>query len=162
MPAASPLQRLVDGHVRAQRHVEALGRLARAAGGAAPSPDQREAARAALHHLDHRVPVEDAAIRDTLMPALIESMAGSDAVCLRELGDAAMAARRDVASAWRSLRPALAALADGAGAPLDPAAVALLAERCAFARRIEAGELLPLAARLLDDAALAALARRLA
>jgi hemerythrin-like domain-containing protein len=65
---------------------------------------------AAAHH--HEDEEED------LFPALIESMAGSDAVCLHALVDGLMAEHRQLARRWEPLRQALAEIAAGRQAEL--------------------------------------------
>ena len=85
-------------------------------------------------------------------------MAGSDAVCLRQMTDGVTALHRRLESLWDGLRPALAALAAGRDAALDAAAVQALADTCTALFQREDRELLPMAQRLLDDAALAAIA----
>jgi hemerythrin-like domain-containing protein len=117
-------------------------------------PQAREAAvavmryfeTAALHHHENE--------ELDLFPALLESMAGSDAVCLRELSAALVADQRVLEQRWRSLRRVLEQVAAGTAAALavdEAQAFVGLYERH-MAR--EEAELLPMAARLLDDATL--------
>jgi hemerythrin-like domain-containing protein len=81
-------------------------------------------------------------------------MAGSDAVCLRELTTALAAEHRQLEANWARVRQVLARVADGANTGLDAAEVATLVE--GYQRHIEReeSELLPMAARLLGDDAL--------
>lgn len=105
---------------------------------------------AAHHHADEE---------EDLFPALIEAMAGSDAVCLHALVQDLMAEHRQLAGLWQALRGPLAEIAAG-----QPAAVTTVQAReftTAYADHIrrEEDELLPLAARLIADDALAEIAR---
>ena len=97
-----------------------------------------------------------------LFPALMEALAGSDPVCIRELTDALRTEHRALAAAWERLREPLQRIAAGRPADVSTAqAEALVAQ---YERHLERedGELLPLAARVLDDAQVAALGRAMA
>lgn len=102
------------------------------------------------HHADEEV---------DLFPALIESMAGSDARCLRELIDSLKADHRSIETQWHCLRAKLARIAAGeAQALLADDVHPLIASYEAHIAREEA-ELLPMAARLLSDTALEGVGR---
>ena len=100
---------------------------------------------APLHHADEEI---------DLFPALIESMAGSDPVCIRQLTQGLADAHREIEAHWRRVRPALEQIAAGAGAAPDAAEVEGFT--AAYQRHIdtEEAELLPMAGRLLSDDAL--------
>src|SRR3546814_9999059 len=66
------------------------------------------------HHADEEV---------DLFPALIESMAGSDAVCIRELTDGLCADHRKLEAGWRRLRETLAKIGQGQAVTLPDVAV---------------------------------------
>ncbi len=102
------------------------------------------------HHADEE---------DDLFPALIESMAGSDAICLREMIDGLKADHRALEACWRHLRGILEKVAAGECVPLLTNDVEALAGR--YERHIEREEreLLPMAARLLSDEDLAGVGR---
>ncbi|WP_088282193.1 hemerythrin domain-containing protein [Ideonella sp. A 288] len=97
------------------------------------------------HHADEEV---------ELFPALIDAMAGSDAVCLREMVASLTEEHRDLERRWRLLRPTLDGLA--AGRAPGPAADELQAfvDRCQRHVAREDAELLPMAGRLIGDAEL--------
>ena len=102
------------------------------------------------HHRDEEV---------DLFPALIESMAGSDAVCLHEMTEGLTLDHRALEAQWQRLRITLAQIAAGESAVLasdDVEAFVGLYER--HIKR-EDTELLPMAARLLSDEALAEIGR---
>jgi hypothetical protein len=136
---------------------ETLRRLATRSPSAAVETSERDSAHAALAWFDRCIAVHHRVLEDALLPELIESMAGSDAVCLRELAAAAAAGQRAVERQWHGLRPACVAIARGHVAALDAAAVTSLVDDCRanFARADR--ELIPMAERLLGDAALARL-----
>lgn len=91
---------------------------------------------------------------EDLFPALLESMAGSDAVCLRELTSGMTREHRTLETMWARLRTPLAAVASGKSSLLDSAEVeAFVALHHSHIER-EQTELLPMAARLLTDEAL--------
>jgi hemerythrin-like domain-containing protein len=101
---------------------------------------------AAKHH--HEDEEED------LFPALIEAMAGSDAVCLREITQALAADHRQIETHWRRVRAALERVVAGDSRSLDASTVEAMVT--AYERHIEReeSELLPMAARLLSDESL--------
>src|SRR6266536_1922885 len=89
-----------------------------------------------------------------LFPALLESMAGSDAVCLRELTSGMAQQHRTLERMWERLREPLAAVASGQRASLDGDDVEAFVSLYHSHIEREQAELLPMAARLLTDAAL--------
>jgi len=155
MPAAraiatpAALARLGTWHRLGERQLEALR-----------EPLDPGLAEAALRYFDLTESQHHRDEEDDLLPALIESMAGSDPVCLRELAAAAITAHRAIESAWRALRPQVLAVARGEPAVLSASAVDALAERCRASFALEDREILPMAARLLDHPTLQDLARR--
>ncbi len=156
-PALTPF---VAGHRALRRHAETLAQLAaawRAPGaGASPPPAIADL----LRYFEGLGGGEHADQERWLHPALIEAMAGSDPVCLRELGASLTAEHREIESRWRALRPRLNhGGSPGAANTAAAAEAAALASLCEAHARRELQEWLPMAARLLDDAALAALDR---
>lgn len=97
------------------------------------------------HHADEEV---------DLFPALIESMAGSDAVCIADITQALTADHRRFEVQWQEIRATLARIANGESVPLNGGLTAAFTS--AYAQHIEReeNELLPMAARLLSDVAL--------
>lgn len=89
-----------------------------------------------------------------LVPEMIDSMAGSDPVCIREMAGALAQQLQEIQRQWRALRGPLLA-----GGPVDASALLALADVCEALQAREQRELLPMAARLLDDAALGRLAQ---
>jgi len=154
----SPLDRLSAWHRLGERQFDVLRWLA----GTAASPPEavRNTAQGVLRYFDLSVTVHHRDEEDDLHPALVEAMAGSDPVCLREMAEAAAVAHRAIEAAWRALRPAIVALSRGEPAAVDAASVEALVAGCEHSFAHEDRELLPTALRLLDDAALAQLRAR--
>ena len=100
------------------------------------------------HHADEE---------EHLFPALIESMAGSDAICLRQMVDGLTADHRTLEACWQQLRGVLERIAAGECVPLLADAVEVLAACHERHMEREERELLPMAARLLSDEDLARL-----
>lgn len=86
-----------------------------------------------------------------LFPALIESMAGSDAVCIRDLTEALTAEHRELEARWRRLRGILERIAVGEAQALESTDVESLAGLHERHIAREEAELLPMASRLLSD-----------
>jgi hypothetical protein len=115
----------------------------------------RTAATRVMRYFDTAAMHHHADEEDDLFPALIESMAGSDAICLREMIDGLKADHRALEACWRQLRGLLERIAAGEQVPLVADDVEALAGR--YERYIGPGEreLLPMAACLLSDDELA-------
>lgn len=149
-----PLEMLAACHLRVQDQCATLLRLVpHLAAHGADRPAQ-EAATALMRYFDTSARHHHDDEERDLFPALIESMAGSDAVCLRELTSSLIADHRDLEARWAALRAVLVQVAAGQTA-------ALLADEVSgftdlYARHIvrEEAELLPMAQRLLSDAEL--------
>lgn len=153
-PTASvevPLEMLVACHHRIERQCSTLKRLSvhlRQHG----SDTQASAAAAAImryfetsaihHHADEE---------NDLFPALIESMAGSDAVCIKNLTEGLAADHRRLETMWKRLRPVLRQIAAGEAAVLEHDQVESFASLYESHMKREEDELLPMAQRLLSD-----------
>jgi len=95
-----------------------------------------------------------------VFPALLESMAGSDPVCLRELSEFLTAEHRVLEDAWESVRQTLeAAEAGSPGADLE--ALRAFVERYLGHIEREEQELFPMVARLLSEDEIAKLGQNL-
>lgn len=150
-----PLEMLSACHERILRQCRTLQRLAdhHAANG---SDDAAQTAAASVlryfetaavdHHHDEE---------DDLFPALIDAMAGSDAHCLHAMVEGLSDEHRQLEAGWARLSPALRAIASGEPAILDPAALRAFCSVYASHIQREEDELLPMAARLLSDEAVA-------
>jgi hemerythrin-like domain-containing protein len=161
-PAASfevPLEMLAACHLRVQDQCATLRRLVPHLASHGADRQAREAATAVMRYFDTAARHHHDDEEVDLFPALLESMAGSDAVCLRQLTASLTEEHRALESGWHALRSVLERVAEGAEASLSPHAVQAFADL--YERHIsrEEAELLPMAARLLDDATLERIGR---
>lgn len=156
-PAAGfevPLEMLAACHGRVQRQCETLLRLPDHLQEHGADPPAQEAARAVMRYFDTAARDHHADEEQDLFPALLESMAGSDAVCLRELTESLCADHRALERCWVTLRQGLQQVAEGASSRLVDAEVSGFVQRYAQHIAREEAELLPMAARLLSTAEL--------
>lgn len=157
-PAAgtdTPLDLLSACHDRIGRQCATLRRLAAHVAGQGSDPVAQTAAASVLRYFDTAAVLHHQDEEADLFPALLQSMAGSDAVCLHAMTEGLAAEHRQLERTWRLLREALSAIAEGRDAVLDEARVADFAALYAAHIQREEDELLPMAARLLDDQAIA-------
>lgn len=149
-----PLEMLAACHLRVESQCATLRRLVAHLGKHGADAQAREAASGLMRYFDTAARDHHADEEQDLFPALLESMAGSDAVCLRELSAALTAEHRELERRWQALRQALAQVAAATAGTL--AADEVQAFIGLYERHIarEETELLPLARRLLSDAAL--------
>jgi hemerythrin-like domain-containing protein len=149
-----PLEMLAACHLRVHDQCSTLLRLVPHIAAHGSDRAAREAATAVLRYFDVSARHHHEDEERDLFPALIEAMAGSDAVCLRELTAALTAEHRELEARWRTLRAVLALVAAGHTVRLAQDDVSGFAQR--YERHIarEESELLPMAARLLSDAEL--------
>ncbi len=153
-----PLEMLAACHGRVQAQCALLRRLVPHVQAHGIDAQARDAARGVMRYFDEAAPQHHADEERDLFPALLESMAGSDPVCLRELTAALSAEHRALEALWRALRDALQRMLDASQAP-DAALVEDFVARYLAHLQREDDELLPMAARLLDDDALARVGR---
>lgn len=146
-----PLEMLAACHGRVQHQCETLLRLAAHLQTHGADRPAQEAASVVMRYFDTAARHHHEDEEQDLFPALLEAMAGSDAVCLRELTGALCADHRLLEHRWSALRQRLVRIAEGAAAALDgadvPGFVRLYEQHIAR----EEAELLPMAARLLSD-----------
>jgi hemerythrin-like domain-containing protein len=147
----APLDSLWACHRRLLQQCESLRRLVAQWHERGADPSVREAAAAVMRTFDSAAHHHHADEELDVFPALIEAMAGSDAVCLRELTAALTAEHRELQHRWRALRPALERA--GSGDAAAPSADDVDAFVALYQRHIarEEAELLPMAQRLLAD-----------
>ncbi len=161
-PTASvevPLEMLAACHHRIERQCSTLVRLSAhlrrhgsdAQASTAATAIMRYFETAALHH--HADEEQD------LFPALVESMAGSDAICIRELIEGLTADHRRLEAMWKGLKPVLQQIEAGEHALLDQDQVASFVDLYESHMKREDDELLPMAGRLLSDDAITCIGR---
>ena len=147
-----PLEMLSACHQRVDKQCSTLRRLVVHLAKNGADNDARQAATAVMRYFDTAAKDHHADEEVDLFPALIESMAGSDAVCIREMVDALTLDHRALESHWLALRQVLQDIEAGqTPSSFDVEPFITLYERH-IAR--EESELLPMAARLLSDDAL--------
>ena len=161
-PAAgpeAPLEMLAACHGRVENQCSTLLRMVPHIAQRGADDQARTAAANVMRYFDTSAKHHHEDEEVDLFPALIESMAGSDAVCIRELTEALTADHRRLETAWCQLRAVLAQVVAGEAVLLDQQAVEAFTSM--YARHIEREEteLLPMAARLLSDDALAQVGR---
>lgn len=149
-----PLEMLAACHGRVQHQCETLLRLRDHLRDHGPDLPAQEAARAVMRYFDTAARHHHEDEEQDLFPALLESMAGSDAACLREITAALCSDHRALEQRWAALRQGLRQVAEGSAPALDGAEVSGFVQ--AYAQHIarEERELLPMAARLLSAAEL--------
>jgi hypothetical protein len=161
-PSASfevPLEMLAACHLRIESKCDTLQRLAEYLPQHGCDDQARGAAEGLMRYFDKAAVQHHADEEDDLFPALLESMAGSDAVCLRELTQSLAQDHRALAAQWRALRTPLSLLAQGSEAVVPAHAVRAFTDAYRAHLEREDSELLPLATRLLDDTVLARIGR---
>ena len=151
----APLEMLAACHERIERQCATLRRLVPHLATRGADEEARTAAGNVLRYFDTAAKHHHDDEEKNLFPALLESMAGSDPVCLRDLTDALRADHRALDSIWQRVRASLAQVAAGSSAQLSSDDVEALIS--GYERHIEREnqELLPMAARLLGDDELA-------
>ena len=157
VPAAGfevPLEMLAASHLRIEGQCTTLQRLARHLRAHGSDADARTAAGRVKRYFDMAAMDHHADEEVDLFPALLESMAGSDAVCLREMIAALSAEHHELEWRWQRLRVVLQKVAAGSSTVLDTDDVEAFADL--YERHIarEQADLLPMAQRLLGDEAL--------
>ena len=150
----APLEAMASCNQRLLLHCASLRRLALYVGECGFDAQARAANERLLRFFDHALPLHHADASGDLFPALIESMAGSDAVCLHELSEGLGRQQHEVRRLWLRLRPALLDLASGRATALPVQEVETLIAQCRSCVDAAQGELLPMAARLLSQAQL--------
>ena len=152
-----PLEMLSACHERIQKQCATLRRLPAHLAAHGADEDARQAATNVMRYFDTAGRNHHADEEIDLFPALLESMAGSDAVCLRDIIAVLTREHREVDRAWSTVRAQLESLTRGDASALDAAAVDDLISRHARHIAREEEELLPMAKRLLSDDQLQAL-----
>ena len=154
-----PLEMLSACHHRIEHQCATLRRLLPHVAAHGADADARTAAARVLRYFDTAGQQHHTDEEENLFPALIESMAGSDAVCLRALIDRLMADHRELDAHWQRVRVALLHVVAGDDAALPSADVEALVGLYEQHIELEERELLPMAARLLSDDVLESIGR---
>lgn len=156
-PAAGfevPLEMLAACHGRVQHQCETLKRLQVHLKDHGADRPAQEAARAVMRYFNTAARDHHEDEEQDLFPALLAAVAGSDAVCLRELTAALCGDHRALERRWAALHQRLSQVAGGHAASLDDDNVAGFVQLYEQHIAREEAELLPMATRLLDEAEL--------
>lgn len=146
-----PLAMLSACHFRIERQCSTLRRLVPHLATHGADGEARTAAANVMRYFDTSAQHHHADEEQDLFPALIESMAGSDPVCLRELTAGLVAEHRELEARWRCVRVALERVVAGDSVLLESEHVEALVDLYERHVEREESELLPMAARLLSD-----------
>lgn len=149
-----PLEMLAACHGRVHAQCDTLLRLLPHLAAHGADRAAQQAASAVMHYFDTAAVHHHADEEVDLFPALIESMAGSDAVCLRDITRALAADHRELERRWHQVRAGLQAVTAGDACGLAAADVQGFIDHYAQHIAREEAELLPMAQRLLGDAEL--------
>ena len=149
-----PLQLLAELHGRLQGCCDALLRLEGQVASVGASDAGRAAAGGLRRHFDRLAGRLHQDEEQDLFPALLESMAGSDAVCISQMIDARVEEHREVEARWLAIRQWLEQVEAGRAALPPRGTVAAFVDLYRSHLTQEDGELLPMAERLLSDEAL--------
>lgn len=153
-PTASteaPLEMLAACHQRIVRQCTTLQRLADHLPVHGSDADARSAAANIKRYFSTSAIQHHADEEQDLFPALIESMAGSDAVCIRGLTSALADEHRVLERLWHRLEATLDEVQQGTPATLPADTVTEFIGLYQRHIQREEDELLPMAARLLGD-----------
>ena len=147
----APLEMLSACHGRIEDQCATLRRLQAHLPDHGSDEQARAAAAGLMRYFDLSAKQHHDDEEEDLFPALLESMAGSDPVCLRELTGGLAAEHRDLEARWRRIRAVLERVVGGESASLNLEDVEAFAGLYAGHTRREEQELLPMAARLLSE-----------
>ena len=147
----APLEMLSACHGRIEHQCATLRRLQAHLPGHGSDEQARAAAAALMRYFDVSAKQHHDDEEQDLFPALLESMAGSDPVCVRELTARLAAEHRELEARWRRLRAVLTRVVEGAPATLTREEVDAFAGLYARHIECEEQELLPMAARLVGN-----------
>ena len=156
-PAAGfdePVDMLSACHDKLRSRCETLSRLPGHVALHGADEQARSAAQNILRYFDGPALYHHADEEKDLFPALLESVAGSDATCLRGLFDKLSNEHRLLENQWQRLRPLLQQLCDGKAVELPDSDIQAFIQGYAGHLQCEDQELLPMARRMLDSAAL--------
>lgn len=149
--SSAPLEWLSACNARLLQHCASLRRLGMYLSKVGLDSEARAALEALLHFFDDVLPLQHADEEEDLFPALLEAMAGSDALCIHEMAQGLTVEHREARRLWEQLRPVVSRVASGAAASLPLETIEKFIAVCHNAAAREQGELLPMADRLLAD-----------
>ncbi|MEZ5652084.1 MAG: hemerythrin domain-containing protein [Burkholderiaceae bacterium] len=155
----TPFAMLAECHRKVQAQCALLQRLVPYLAAHGVDQAAREAAETVLRYFDLAAPKHHADEEEDLFPALIESMAGSDAVCLHDIIAALGSDHESLERRWSSIRVELLKVTAGVPVALDETEVYAFADQYAAHIAREEREVLPMAERLLSADAIEQIGR---
>lgn len=150
----APLDMLAACHIRVDKQCQTLLRLQPHLAVHGSDNAAQEAASVVMRYFDTAARHHHEDEECDLFPALLDAMAGSDAVCIRELTAGLAGEHRLLEGRWAALRPQLAAIAAGEMQTLSAQEVNDFVVGYWDHIHREDTELLPMARRLLGEAEL--------
>lgn len=156
-PAAGfdePVEMLAACHDKLRSRCQTLSRLPSHVAEHGADDQARSAAQSILRYFDGPALFHHADEEKDLFPALLESVAGSDATCLKGLFERLTTEHRVLEGQWRGLRPLLVKLQEGETVQLPHDDIQAFLQGYEQHLVCEDQELLPMARRLLDTTAL--------
>ena len=154
-----PLEMLYACHGRAQAQCELLQRLLEHLPTHGADTQALEAIERIRRYFDTAARDHHADEEQDLLPALLEAMAGSDAVCIRDITRRVHEEHRQLERHGAALREALQAIEQGSAGELDPSLARKFIDAYGAHIAFEEAEVLPMAQRLLGDDQLEAVGR---
>jgi len=146
-----PLEMLAACHGRIRNQCSTLLRLRSHLSKAGADAAARTAARGIIRYFDSAARQHHEDEEQDLFPALLESIAGSNPVCLRELLDSLKNDHRELERRWGAVRAWLAIVEAGEAAPQDRAEIDTFVDLYERHAMREENELFPMAERLLGS-----------
>ncbi len=153
--SGSPLATISGCHTRTSQQCADLRRLVLHLGECGCDAQAQQLSRQILQHFDSAAFQNHVEEEAFLFPTLLESMAGSDAVCLREMASSLTRQHRALERMWEGLREQVSAIATAGSAALGAVDVEAFIEANQRHMECEEAELLPMASRLFTDNELA-------
>lgn len=150
-----PLDMLSGCHDRLRQRCQTLARLSDHVRQHGADEQARSAAQSIVRYFDGPALYHHADEEKDLFPAMLESVGGSDAVCIKDLFEKLSAEHRSLENQWQRLRPLLLELNEGRLVELRQALVQTFIDDYAAHLQCEDTELLPLARRMLGPTSLA-------
>jgi hemerythrin-like domain-containing protein len=145
----APLEMLDACHARIRKQCSTLLRLKAHVATSGADEAARAAARSVLRYFDTAARDHHADEEQDLFPAMLESMAGSDPVCIQQLIDRLTSDHRELERLWRSVRTWLVAIEAGQQPASLPTEIGSFVDTYEQHAKLEDEELLPMAKRLL-------------
>ena len=146
----APLERLAACHGRMRNQCATLLRLRSHVAAVGADPAASTAARGVMRYFDTAARDHYEDEEQDLFPAMLESMAGSDPVCIRELIDSLKNDHRELERLWGKVRAWLLEVEAGKAVPPEIHEVDLFVDLHETHATREERELLPMAERLLS------------